>query len=183
MPVAPHSGVRVAGSGHVPFNPGSLGRAKEKGTMKLRFPLLAAALVLGTVAFAEPRPDASPEPKPNTNPNADQGAYNQNPATSTAGLTMTKGQVVSSDARSNTLVVKVDKGPGTTTPPGSTQPPGMSGTSANEMAFVVGPDTKILKGSKKASLAEISGGDKVTVNYKMVGGKFMAVSIGIEPAA
>lgn len=147
--------------------------------MKLGVPMLAAALVVGSVALAEPKPT----PDPNANPNADQApSYNQqNPSpTSSAGLTMTKGQVVSSDSRSNTLVVKVENKTGMGSP-GSTG--SMGSTPAEDMSFVVGPDTKILKGSKKASLSEVSSGDRVTVNYRTVGGKNMAVSIGIEPAA
>jgi len=116
--------------------------------------MLAAALIVGSIAVAQEAPPPNPTPM-------------EPSQQSTAGLTMTKGQVVSSDARSNTLVVKIDKAPG---------------GAQSDMSFVVGPDTKILKGSKKASLAELSGGDKVTVNYKTVAGKNMAVSIGVEPA-
>ncbi|HEX4826129.1 MAG TPA: hypothetical protein VFV19_17655 [Candidatus Polarisedimenticolaceae bacterium] len=127
--------------------------------------MIAAALVVGSVALAQPTPT------PNPDPNQDY-----------SGLTMTKGQVVSSDSRSNTLVVKVDS----KTAMGSTGSTGSNmGTipSAEDMSFVVGPDTKILKGSKKSSLSEVASGDHVTVNYRTVGGKNMAVSIGIEPAA
>ena len=123
--------------------------------MKCGIPILAAALVVGTMAVAQEAVPTAADPAT---------PYNQQ---QTAGLTMTKGQVVSSDSRSNTLVVKIDKAPG---------------GAQSDMSFVVGPDTKIIKGSKKASLAEILGGDKVTVNYRSVGGKNMAVSIGIEPA-
>ena len=141
--------------------------------------MLAAALVVGSVALAEPKPDPAPDPNSNSNPPA---ADQYNPGsdmnkTTSAGLTMTKGQVVSSDAQSNTLVVKVENKTGMGSPSmGST-------ATGSDMSFVVGPDTKILKGSKKASLSEVSSGDRVTVNYRTVGGKNMAVSIGIEPAA
>jgi hypothetical protein len=142
--------------------------------MKLGAPMLAAVLVAGSAALAQSDPNASP--------NTDQPpSYNQQSPTdmnkSSAGLTMTKGQVVSSDSRSNTLVVKVENKAGT----GS--PGNMGSPSGEDISFVVGPDTKILKGSKKASLSEVSSGDRVTVNYRTVGGKNMAVSIGIEPAA
>src|SRR5262249_28727730 len=140
----------------------------------LGVPLLAAALVTGSVALAEPKP--APDPNPNANSSTDQSPSYALPR-STAGLTMTKGQVVSSDSRSNTLVVKVDHKTGMGSP-GS-----MGSTISEDISFVVGPDTKILKGSKKASLSEVSTGDRVTVNYKTVDGKNMAVSIGIEPAA
>ena len=145
--------------------------------MKLGAPMLAAVLVAGSAALAQS--------DPNANPNTDQPpSYNQqNPSDmnkASAGLTMTKGQVVSSDSRSNTLVVKVENKTGTGSP-GS--PGAMGSPSGEDMSFVVGPDTKILKGSKKASLSEVSSGDRVTVNYRTVGGKNMAVSIGIEPAA
>jgi hypothetical protein len=148
--------------------------------MKLGVPMLAAALALGSVAFAQA---PTPSPDPNANPNTDPSSPSyQNPSSmnksSSAGLTMTKGQVVSSDSRSNTLVVKVENKAATGST-GST----MGSTTGEDMSFVVGPDTKILKGSKKASLSEVSSGDRVTVNYRTVGGKNMAVSIGIEPSA
>ena len=148
--------------------------------MKLGAPMLAAALVAGSVALAQ-------SPSPNANPNADQTSPSYNPSDmnkSGAGLTMTKGQVVSSDSSSNTLVVKVDNktGMGSSGSAGNAGS-GMGNPSGEDMSFVVGPDTKILKGSKKASLSEVSSGDHVTVNYRTVGGKNMAVSIGIEPAA
>jgi hypothetical protein len=164
MPVAPYPDVRDARRGQS-LKPQVGSHARGEAIMKLGIPMLAAALVVGSVALAdEPRPNPDPA---NTNAATDQSpSYNQN---ASAGLTMTKGQVVSSDSRSNTLVVKVDKAP--------------TSGEQSDMSFVVGPDTKILKGSKKASLSEVASGDKVTVNYKTVGGKNMAVSIGIEPAA
>jgi hypothetical protein len=84
-----------------------------------------------------------------------------------ATLTMAKGEVVSADAQTKVIVVKVETTPGQT----------------DNVSFMIGPETKIIKGTKNVQFSEVLGGDKVTVNYKTVAGKKMAVSIGIDGQA
>jgi hypothetical protein len=82
-----------------------------------------------------------------------------------AKLTTMNGTVVSTDASG--LVVKVDQGSGRT----------------EDVTVLVAPDTKIIKAGKKIALTDVTGGEKVTVNYKTVNGKKQAVSIGVESTA
>lgn len=82
-------------------------------------------------------------------------------------LTTSKGQVVSSDASTQTLIVKVQQ---------------LSGDEV-EMTFVLNDESKIVKGSSKLALADVAGGDKVVVNYRTIGGKNLVLSIGVEPQA
>ena len=83
----------------------------------------------------------------------------------TTPMTMAKGQVVSADTQTKTIVVKIETTPG----------------QVDNVSFTLGPETKIIKGSKNIQLSDVLGGDNVTVNYKTVAGKKMAVSIGVEP--
>ncbi len=79
-------------------------------------------------------------------------------------VTVAKGAVVSADAQSSTLVVKSETAQG--------QP--------RELTFTVGPDAKIFKGTSKITLSDLQSGDKVTVRFKSVEGKFVAFSIEVE---
>ena len=79
-------------------------------------------------------------------------------------LTTLSGTVVSADAKAGSMVVKVDAGSGKT----------------EDVTVAVPADAKIIKAGKKIALADVGGGEKVTVNCRTVDGKKQAVSIGVE---
>jgi len=79
-------------------------------------------------------------------------------------LTTMTGTVVSADAKSGSILVKVDSGSGQT----------------EDVTVVVPADAKIIKAGKKIALGDVGGGEKVTVNYRTMDGKKQAVSIGVE---
>lgn len=78
-------------------------------------------------------------------------------------LTTMKGQVVSLDLKMNTLTVKSEAADG------------------KQVTVQLAADTKILKAGATIGAQEIGVGDKVTVNGKVVDGKWTAVTIGVEP--
>lgn len=80
-------------------------------------------------------------------------------------LTTVKGQVVAVDLKTQTLTVKSD------------------GPDKKEVPVQLAADTKIMKAGAAIAVQEIGIGDKVTVNGKVVDGKWTAVTIGVEPKA
>ena len=80
-------------------------------------------------------------------------------------LTTVKGEVVAVDVKTQTVTVKSD------------------GPDKKEVAVQLAADTKILKGGAAIGAKDLGVGDKVTVNGKLVDGKWTAVTIGVEPKA
>ena len=78
-------------------------------------------------------------------------------------LTTMSGTVVSADAKSGSILVKVESG--------------------EDVTVAVPADAKIIKAGRKIALSDVGGGEKVTVNYRTVDGKKQAVSIGVETTA
>ena len=76
-----------------------------------------------------------------------------------------KGQVVAVDMKTKTLTVKAD------------------GADGKEVPVQLAADTKIVKGGAPITVQDLGIGDKVTVNGKVVDGKWTAVTIGVEPKA
>jgi len=85
-------------------------------------------------------------------------------------VTTASGEVVSVDAKTKSLLVKVEN-----------DPAGQS----RDLTFAVGQETKILKDSQPIALSDIKAGDKVTVSFRTASGKNMAMSIDVQtkPAA
>jgi len=81
-----------------------------------------------------------------------------------AKLVTSSGQVVSVDAKANSVVVKVEVNPG----------------ESRDVSFNVAADTKIIKDGKPLQIAGVMTGDKVTISFRTVNGKNVAVNIGIE---
>ena len=75
-----------------------------------------------------------------------------------------KGQVVSVDTQTKMLTVQAE------------------GPEKKDIPIQLAADTKILRGGKEIQVQEIGIGEKVTVNGKVVDGKWTAVTIGIEPS-
>jgi Cu/Ag efflux protein CusF len=84
-------------------------------------------------------------------------------------LVTSSGEVVAVDAAANAVTVKVETTPGETT----------------EMAFSMGTETKIVKQGQAIGLDKVMPGDKVTISFKTVNGKNVAVNVGVvgKPAA
>lgn len=80
-------------------------------------------------------------------------------------ISMSKGEVVSWDAKLGVLTVDVESTTGEKT----------------KMDFQIDLETKIIKGSKKIGLVDLTAGDNVTINFTQVEGKNHAVSIGVQP--
>jgi Cu/Ag efflux protein CusF len=79
-------------------------------------------------------------------------------------MTTAAGRIASIDSAANSLVVKVDNPKG----------------DAQDVTFVVADDSKIVKNGAAVALSELKQGEKITVTYRLEGGKNVIVNIGVE---
>jgi Cu/Ag efflux protein CusF len=87
------------------------------------------------------------------------------PASGYARLVTSSGRVVSVDTKENAMVVKFENSPGRTA----------------DIPFAVNRQTKVTRAGHRVRLAKIRTGDVVTVTFETVGGKNIAVNVGVEP--
>lgn len=88
-------------------------------------------------------------------------ASEERPASMTAA-----GQVTAVDTKANTLAVKLEE-------QGKTR----------DVTFVVDAQTRILEDGAPIQLPQLKSGDRVTVTYHDLGGKTVAMNIGVQRKA